>query len=109
MTIESAIAIITAISALVLGLFQARKTKAEGNAVDISSFRSLVQDVTRLKAENVAIQEKISALDSKNRALWQYVYMLIEFIKDNGMTPPEPPVELQSDPKLVKLFGVRKK
>ena len=108
MNIESVIAIITAVSALVLGLVQSRKTKAEGNAVDISSFRTLVQDVTKLKSENVKIQENITALDTKNRALWQYVYMLIDFIKDNKLTPPSPPVELESDPKLAKLLGIRK-
>lgn len=108
MSIQEIVALVTGISALVLGLAQVRKGKADMNAVDVDTLRDLVKDVTTLKNENVKIQKNITDLDTKNQALWQYVYQLIEFIKGHGMIPPSPPVELETDPKLMKLFATKK-
>lgn len=75
-----------------------REKIANFNAVDVKTLQDLVADVKKLSDE-------VGIIKSSNRALWSYVYELIDFIKDKDMKPPTPPTELETDPKLKKLFN----
>lgn len=72
--------------------------KANATAVDIKTFNELVDKVGKLS-------DDLNTVKSSNSALWSYVYDLIEFIISKGHTPPLPPAELDTNPKLIKLLN----
>lgn len=72
--------------------------RANANAVDVKTFQELVEKVSKLS-------EDLNLVKSSNTALWSYVYDLIEFIISKGHIPPPPPVELDTNPKLLKLLN----
>jgi hypothetical protein len=103
------ISLLSALGVILLGLLQwrntSRTTHADGNAVDLASFHNLVNKVEAQAEALVNVRKLIVEIEVKNRALWHYVYELLEFIIVKGMTPPLPPVELESDPKLSRLLS----
>jgi len=105
-------AIIAAIPGTIIALIALRKTRvesqkvqADSNAVDVETFDKLVNKVDEQSDELVNVRKQVTLFDSKNRALWHYVYELIDYIIGKGLTPPVPPVYLESDPKLARIFG----
>lgn len=110
MNLETSITLLAALSALVLGIWREvngyKKSTADTTAVNVDTFRDLVQDVTKLKEENVSIQNQITDMSKKNSALWSYVYALLDFIRHKKFIPPDPPIELETDPKLMKIIGL---
>lgn len=103
------ISLMSALGVIVLGLLQwrntSRTTHADSNAVDLTSFHNLVNKVEKQADEIGIVRKQVTEIEVKNRALWHYVYELLEFIIGKGMTPPTPPVELETDPKLSKLLS----
>ncbi|RPH37473.1 hypothetical protein EHM92_02595 [bacterium] len=83
---------------------KARKDKADANAVEIETFQELVEKVRELSDEVINLKREQSMFISKNTALWQYVYALLEYIVQIGKQPPLPPHELETDPKLMKII-----
>lgn len=104
MNLQDIVTFVTALSALVLGIMQFRKGRAEVNALDITTFRGLVEDIKKLKTENVNVQSQIADLNKKYSALWAYVYALLDFIRQHKLIPPDPPMELETDPKIMKMI-----
>lgn len=51
------------------------------------------------------LRRKLGELDSRYRALWQYLIALMEHMKKNGVNPLDPPKELQSDPEILRIIG----
>jgi len=105
-------AIIAAIPGTIIALIalgkipiERKKVQTDGNAVDVETFDRLVSRVEEQSDELVNVRKQITLFDSKNRALWHYVYELIDYIIGKGLTPPVPPVYLESDPKLARIFG----
>lgn len=72
--------------------------RANANAVDVKTFQELVDKVGH-------ISDDLLLVKSSNTALWSYVYDLIEFIISKGHIPPQPPAELDTNPKLIKLLN----
>lgn len=72
--------------------------RANANAVDVKTFQELVDRVSKMSDDMILIK-------SSNTALWSYVYDLIEFIISKGHIPPQPPSELDTNPKLIKLLN----
>ena len=92
-------AIIVAVITGGFTFFAGRMTnRANANAVDVGTFNGLVDRVQKLSDDLILIK-------SSNTALWSYVYDLIEFIISKGHTPPQPPSELDTNPKLIKLLN----
>ncbi|RPI95518.1 MAG: hypothetical protein EHM40_02890 [Chloroflexi bacterium] len=83
---------------------KARKDKADASAVEIETFQELVDKVRELSDEVINLKREQSMFISKNTALWQYVYALLEYIVQIGKQPPLPPLELETDPKLMKII-----
>ena len=81
------------------------KTNQETNMVSITTFQGLVKQVNELSEQQTKLQDAHTILLSSNRALWSYVYELIDYIKDNKLPPPLPPAELDTDPRLLRLLG----
>ena len=77
---------------------RSRRDEAEANAVDVKTLRDLASDVRDLS-------EKVNKIEAKNTILWQYVYALLDHIREKGGVPPLPPVELETDPKLMKIIS----
>jgi outer membrane murein-binding lipoprotein Lpp len=105
-------AVIMSIISFIGGLATSR---ANASAVDIRTFRELVAEVQALSSdlrkvkkdageEMEKVHDEIEKLDDKNRVLWQYVYSLIEHMGRNNVDPLQPPRELESDPKLMKML-----
>ena len=40
---------------------------------------------------------------------WTYILRLLEEYSDKGLTPPSPPVELESDPEIMRFMRVERK
>jgi len=87
---------------------ESQKTQADSNAVDVETFEKLVSKVEKQSDELVTVRRQVWALESKNQALWHYVYELLEFVIGKDMEPPLPPIALESDPKLFRLINNRK-
>jgi hypothetical protein len=83
----------------------ANKTNRETEVVSLKAFQDLVKQVNELTSEQSKLHEAHNILLSSNRALWSYVYALIDFIKDKKLVPPTPPAELDTDPRLARLLG----
>lgn len=81
------------------------KTNRETEVVSITTFQTLVKQVNELSVGQAKLQEEHAIVLSSNRALWSYVYELINFIKDMKLVPPAPPAELDTDPRLARLLG----
>ena len=109
MNLQEIVSLVMAGSALILGIMQLRKGRAETNALDVTTFRGLVEDIRKLKSENVEVQNAIADLNKKYSALWAYVYALLDFIRQHGLIPPDPPMELETDPKIMNMIKAIKK
>ena len=81
------------------------KTNRETEVVTLTTFQALVKQVNELSAGQAKLQEEHAIVLSSNRALWSYVYELIDFIKEKSLVPPSPPAELDTDPRLTRLLG----
>lgn len=56
-------------------------------------------------SERGDLRKKLSELDTKYRALYQYLYATIEHMMKNGVKPLVIPKELDTDQELIKLVG----
>lgn len=90
---------------LIVYLAQKKVNLANADSLNVDTFRKLMQDVTALSTKVNDLDRKNAALERKNTALWQYVYSLLDHICKCGEIPPEPPSELESDPKLMAIIG----
>ena len=79
-------------------------SRANTNAINVKTFQELVNQVQDISDELVKVKSNMSAMDGKNRVLWQYVYALIENSLGHKVVPPDPPKELESDPRLMKIL-----
>lgn len=113
--VEVLIAILATV-VLPLGIFHGSRavTKAQKNMIEADTLGKLSSQIIDLQGkyndlhkEQLSLRNQIEKLDDKNRILWQYVYALIEQIKKKKMTPIAPPIELESDPQLIKLLKVK--
>lgn len=100
--IAAAVALIVGILTFVAGR---ATSKANANAVDVETFHKLVGRVDTQSEMLIKVREDLLLVKSSNRALWEYVYELIDFIKSKGHIPPQPPQDLDTNPKLIKLLG----
>lgn len=71
--------------------------RANSDSINSETIRKLMTDVQKLSEDMLVVK-------TSNRALWSYVYELLDFIKDRGLVPPQPPTELDTNPRLKKLF-----
>lgn len=105
-------AVIASIISFIGGLATSR---ANASAVDVKTFRDLVEQVQALsddlrKVKKDAsdeigkMRDEFDKLEDKNSVLWQYVYAMIEYMGKQGVEPLQPPKELESDPKLMKML-----
>ena len=85
--------------------------KAQKNLIDVDvlgrltgQILTLQNEQTRLHTEQAELQNQIEAFEDTNRILWSYCIELVEFVKAKGHTPPEPPAELETNPKLMKIL-----
>ena len=90
--------------------------RAQKNWIDVdvlgrltAQILSLQNEQTRLHGEHAKLQNQIEAFEDTNRILWSYCIELVEFVKSKGHTPPEPPAELETNPKLMKILNKNKK
>jgi hypothetical protein len=101
-------AIISAIAIIVVALISFHGgrslSKAQKNAVDVETLFKLSKEVQILNDDLLKLKNEVERFEDKNRVLWQYVYTLIENFHSNDLTPPNPPIGLESDPKLLKLI-----
>ncbi len=98
------VALITYLSSRVLN-------KAQRNLIDVDTLGKLTKQIldlqteqNRLYKEQAKQQNQIEAFEDTNRILWSYCIELVEFVKAKGHTPPEPPAELETNPKLMKIL-----
>jgi hypothetical protein len=111
MSVELWVLVITGVGGIALGLYNsatgARRGVVEELRGLISELRSLYDAEKKqrmeLEDELESVRVRIKTFESKNRALWHYVYELIDFIKRQDVTPPTPPLELETDEKLARL------
>ena len=89
-------------------------SKAQKNMIEADTLGKLSSQIIDLQGkyntlhtEQLSLKNQVEKLDDKNRILWQYVYALLEQIKKKKLTPIKPPVELESDPRLMKLLKAR--
>jgi len=105
-------AIITVIGAIIVALLSFHGgralTKSQKNVVDIDALVKLSAEVQRLNDNLIKVKNQVEKYEDKNRILWQYVYQLIENNHRFDMQSPRPPVELESDPVLIKLLSKKK-
>ncbi len=85
--------------------------KAQKNLLDVDTLGKLTKQIldlqteqNRLYKEQAKQQNQIEAFEDTNRILWSYCIELVEFVKAKGHTPPEPPAELETNPKLMKIL-----
>jgi hypothetical protein len=85
--------------------------KANKNMIEADTLGKLSSQIIDLQgkynalhSDQIKLKNDIEKIDDKNRVLWQYVYALIEQIKKKKLTPIKPPIELESDPRLMKLL-----
>ena len=99
---------LSAIGVILLGILQWRNTSrsslAESNAVDVGTFQKLVSEVKAQSKEQVETNKRVTELEKKNVALWHYVYQLLDFILEKKLVPPLPPTELETDPRITRIF-----
>jgi glutamine synthetase type III len=111
--LSAGIAVVTAIIAYIGGL---ATSKANANAINIKTFQDLVTQVQALSIdlkkareesslEIEKVRDDLDKLERKNIYLWQYVYALLEHLGRNEISPLNPPKELESDAKLMKLIS----
>lgn len=81
-----------------------RTNQKNQDLVGIETFKGLVDKVEDQSITITDIQRHISTLESKNSALWSYVYELVEYIREHAGKPPRPPISLETDPRLSKLL-----
>ena len=79
-------------------------SKANANAVSIDTYQKQVTKIEDLITKVGGLTERLNKMERNQSALWSYVYILIDYIKDIGHTPPEPPSDLETDPKLIRLL-----
>jgi peptidoglycan hydrolase CwlO-like protein len=87
---------------------QARATETDSLTKLSDQILKLQNQIDELRKDQETIKTEREKFEDKNRVLWQYVYALIEQIKNKKIKPIDPPVELQSDPVLMKLFKTKK-
>jgi len=85
--------------------------KANKNMIEADTLGKLSLQIIELQGkysalhtDQLKLKNDIEKIDDKNRVLWQYVYALIEQLKKKKLTPIKPPIELESDPRLMKLL-----
>jgi len=96
---------IALVSSILIFVAGRQTSRANANAVDIKTFHELRDKVNALSETLIKVREDLLLVKSSNRALWEYVYELIDFIKKRGHIPPPPPVDLDTNPKLIKLLN----
>lgn len=97
-------AVVAFIAAVLTFLAGRATSKANANAVDVETFQKLVAKVENQTETLYKLRDDLMLVKSSNRALWEYVYELIDFIKSKGHIPPNPPEDLDTNPKLIKLL-----
>lgn len=55
------------------------------------------------------LRKKLGEFERNNRVLWKYLIVLIEQLKSHNVKPIAPPIELQSDPEILRLLSEAKK
>lgn len=85
------------IGGLIVYIGQKAVNAANANAIDVKTFRDLIADVANLST-------KMTRLEKRSMAYLQYIYALLEYIRHCEGTPPLPPLELESDPELMKVI-----
>ena len=86
---------------ILLGYHGARTlNKANKESVGIKTFQDLVKQVNELSAEVQVLRNENGIALSQSRILWAYVYELIDVLKFHKLPIPEPPIQLETDPKL---------
>lgn len=79
-------------------------SRSQANSIDAKTLIELSTQVRILHTEFITISNKFDKLEDKVRVMWQYIYALIGQLDKNDITPEQPPVELESDPVLIKLL-----
>ncbi len=73
--------------------------RANATAVDVKTFGGLVDKVSQLST-------KVNSLDRRSSAYLQYIYALLEYIRQSKGIPPLPPIEMEeSDPELMRVVN----
>lgn len=90
--------------------------RAQKNLIDVdvlgkltSQILALQNEQNRMHIEHAKLQNQVEAFEDTNRILWSYCIELVEFVKSRGHTPPEPPAELETNPRLMKILNKNKK
>lgn len=100
MSAEIIVSFLALASTGILGFMQyrsaSRKAHAESNAVDVKTFKELVDEV-------MAIKTGMLKCERKYQITLTYVYELLDFIYQGGLTPPVPPIEMVDDENIKKI------
>lgn len=54
------------------------------------------------------IQLAMRKAERLQRVLWSYVINLLEVLRDNRVLPPDPPIEIATDPDIIRLTKSKK-
>jgi glutamine synthetase type III len=106
----------TIIAAVISFLGGLATSRANATAINIKTFQDLVTQVQALSIdlqkareesslEIEKVRDDLDKLERKNIYLWQYVYALLEHLGRHDVVPLNPPKELESDAKLMKLLS----
>lgn len=77
----------------------------ESSRIEVSTLRAQLNKDSRDRDE---MRKTIRELNNRDRILWQYLVSWIEHAMRNGVKPIPPPPELESDPELMKILGLKK-
>lgn len=79
-----------------------RDEQFEAMEAQISALNAQIDKDARDRAD---LRQKLADSDVRNRVLWKYLIALMEQLRHHKITPVPPPVELESDPEIIKLFN----
>jgi hypothetical protein len=100
---------IAAIAMIIVSLISWNGGKAQRANTHADTIIDLTTQVQQFSKDLAVLRNQVSDIEHKNQVLWQYVYTLLEQLKKNRITPIKPPVELESDPQIIKIFSKRAK
>ena len=100
---------ITALSVIIVSIISYHGGKSNRAATHADSIIDLTCQVQKFSQDLSELRKEIDMIEHNNQVLWQYVIALLEQLKKNKITPVKPPAELESDPRIIKIFSSLKK
>lgn len=105
MTPENIIGLVSAASVIVVALISYFGGRSQRVATHADIVIKLTDQVNELSIGMSELRVKLDTVVHTNKVLWQYIYALVEQLKAHGLTPIDPPSELETDPRLMALVA----